>query len=191
MAALVPTQDDVAALLGANRLLAAFGSLEALFAASCEEIDRIVAGAGPIMLAVRDLTCEVAREGLHGSIVDSRDPALHRYLVAQMGGSPVERVRVVFADRKGYYLADEEIGVGDTLAVTIDFRALLRRAFALDAAVAVLAHNHPSGNPRPTENDVAVTRTIREFGLLARLEVTDHLIVAGKNVFSMRRAGLL
>jgi DNA repair protein RadC len=191
LAALVPATDDVAALHSATLLLKSFGSLDGLFAATGDEIDRVVAGAGAIVLAARDLSREAAREGLSGSIVDADDPALHRYIRLQLGASPVERARAVFGDRRRRFLADEELALGGDRAVTIDLRTFFRRAFALDAAMAVLVHNHPSGDARPSAEDIRITRRIAEFGSLSGVDITDHLIVTRTAVFSMRRAGLL
>lgn len=76
-------------------------------------------------------------------------------------------------------------------SVNLPLRAIARRALVLDARSIALAHNHPSGNKHPSSHDIAATRhlvrTCRDIGI----EVDDHLIVAGLEVFSFRQAGML
>ena len=191
LATLVGAGDEEAGLRSATRILDTFGSINALFGASAEEIDQVSEGSGELLLAARDLAREAQRQVFVGSTVDPLDPALHGYLIEIMGGLAEEQFRAIFIDARGGYIADEEISSGSGEALTIRCRQLFRRAFALDARAAILAHNHPSEVLHPSAADLRATRQLVEFGVFNGLRILDHLIVGRRTILSMRRSGAL
>lgn len=190
---LLGSLDPAAAPIHAETLLREFGSLPALFNAAPEEIDRAllhVIGAGAVIAAAREFTQEALYQLVRGSPVRSDDAALHRYLQSILGRLPEEHLHVVFVDREGGYITDEEIGAGGVDSLSVHFRAVFRRAMTLEAAAILLAHNHPSGVSRPSLSDIHDTREMRQVGRCLGIHLIDHLIVTVRSIYSMTEAGL-
>lgn len=180
--------DPAAAPVHARTLLREFGSLSALLNAAPEEIDRALShavGAGEVIAAARDFTHEALRQQVYGTPVHGADGALHRYLQSILGGLREERLLVVFADCEGRYIADEQMGSGGVDNLHLNFRSVVRRAMALEAAAILLAHNHPSGVAKPSARDIEVTRKIAAAGRCLGIHVIDHLIVTGTSIYSI------
>ncbi|MDH2129631.1 hypothetical protein N5J77_00725 [Sphingobium yanoikuyae] len=104
-------------------------------------------------------------------------PNLLQYLMASMGALPDEVLRVIFLDSAGHLIADEQLQVGSLRQLALYPRAIFRRAMELDAAGLILVHNHPSGNPNPSESDIAVTQTLSEIGRSLDIDIVDHIVV--------------
>lgn len=177
----------------ADQLLRTFGSLGRVFAASKEALDQAtgVPGTGSIVAAAREAYQEALCEAIHGSRVDSADPRLHRYLAARLGTMAEEHTYAIFIDARGQYITDETVAAGGSAAVPVRCRALFQRALALEARAILLAHNHPSGEAVASPSDVSVTRELVQIAKRLELTIVDHLIVTSREVFSMKRAGLL
>jgi DNA repair protein RadC len=164
-----------------------------VFAASQEALDQAIGepGAGSIVTAARQAYQEALCEGIKGSRVDSADPRLHRYLAARLGTMAEEHTYAIFIDARGEYISDETVAAGGTAAVPVRCRALFQRALTLEARAILLAHNHPSGQAVASQSDVDVTRELVKIASRLELTIVDHLIVTSREVFSMKRAGLL
>ncbi|MFC0588951.1 JAB domain-containing protein, partial [Novosphingobium aquiterrae] len=80
---------------------------------------------------------------------------------------------------------------GAAISPSIPHSARRPTAHGYDCAAIVLAHNHPSGDPRPSPADLSATTTIARHAAVLEIKIVDHLIVAGHQVFSMRKAGML
>lgn len=108
-----------------------------------------------------------------------------------LGKLETEAFYAIFVDAYGNHLGAQTLNVGSHRTVAVRCRDLFGRALALDAAALILAHNHPSGDVRPSAADRDVTREL--LSIAGRLEVTliDHLIVAGHQIYSMERGTLL
>ena len=98
---------------------------------------------------------------------------------------------LAYADRTGAFLGDELITGGTGCSLAIQYRRLFERAFRRGAANLVLAHNHPSGSAEPSELDILSTRGLQALAVPMQVGLHDHLIVGGRQVFSMRAAGLV
>lgn len=85
----------------------------------------------------------------------------------------------------------EVVSVGSISASIVHPREVFRPAISMAAASLILAHNHPSGDPSPSEEDLDITQRLRRVGEMVGIEVLDHLILGQGNPFSMREAGLL
>lgn len=102
-----------------------------------------------------------------------------------------ERGHVLFTDGAQRYLGDVALGSGGSASLALDPRAILNAGFGLGARGMVLAHNHPSGDCRPSPADHAVTDRLRWLGAMVDLALLDHLIVTAHAVYSMRTGGIL
>ena len=113
------------------------------------------------------------------------------YLRATMAHAPVEVLRVMYLDRKNQLIADETPWRGTVDHVPLYPREIVRRALMLRASALILAHNHPSGDPSPSQADIAMTRDVAEAAKLFGIVLHDHVIVAESGHTSFRSAGLL
>lgn len=91
-----------------------------------------------------------------------------------------ERMVVYYLNRAHYLLGYEEHSVGGMHGTIIDHRIITANALLTGASAVVLAHNHPSGNKRPSPEDLKITREIKECLNLFKIELLDHLIITGR-----------
>ncbi|WP_095012867.1 JAB domain-containing protein [Tsuneonella mangrovi] len=183
-----------AAVEVAQRLIDRFGSLERLLGASLSQLRHAAGGherACAAIFAARRLVDAALREELVGTPVDSSDPLLHRYLRHQIGGMPAERLLVIYCDRERRYLGDELVAAGSLSRIEARARPLVERALEVGAAGLLLAHNHPSGDCRPSALDVSETKRLSTIIEALELHLIDHLVVTRTRVFSMRSGGHL
>jgi DNA repair protein RadC len=105
-------------------------------------------------------------------------------LANEMASLRRETFRVLFLDAANGLIADEVLSMGSVARVHVYPREVARRALETDAAAVILIHNHPSGDPQPSPNDIAVTRRIEEACALIDVVVHDHVIIAAGGFFS-------
>lgn len=189
---LAPTL-GAAAAEAARRLLDRFGSISAVLAADQVELSRAglsaasIAGCG----LVRDLAIALARADASRGPVVSSWTELVAYLRTALAHRPREQFRTLYLDKKNRLLGDEFTADGTVDHAPVYPRELVRRGLELNASALILVHNHPSGDPSPSEADIAMTRRIVEASRALDLTVHDHVVVAREGVFSFRARGLL
>lgn len=178
----------------AERLIARFGSLGRMLSAPLHQLQDAAGDQAGAVLAIhgaKRLVEAALGEELAETTVDGSDPALLRYLQLTLGNAPDERLHVVYCDAARRYLHDETLAIGGVRRIEARARPLFERALALGAGGFLLAHNHPSGLCRPSEDDIAATRHLAAISAALELELVDHVIVAGRRAFSMRAGGCL
>ncbi|QUM70716.1 JAB domain-containing protein [Sphingopyxis granuli] len=134
---------------------------------------------------VRDAMLEGMRSDLRTVRIDPRNPHLCRYLIASMGSLPEERLRVLFLDPARSLIADEEVQRGSLAQLAIYPRTIFRRALEHNAASIILVHNHPSGDPAPSAEDLSATRRLEEVGRALDVEILEHIIVTGTRTYNL------
>jgi len=183
---------NAGALELANAVLAATGGLHGLARASADELRR-VPGIGAARAAQLIAAVEAGRRTLlrgrheRPQIVNAIDAA--RVLVPQFGSKPVEHFGVMLLDTKHHVLKTTLISVGTLDASIVHPREVFREATIAGAFGIILFHNHPSGDPKPSKDDVALTRRLIDAGELMGITVIDHLILAERGFRSLRDAG--
>src|SRR3990172_7877496 len=108
----------------------------------------------------------------------------------EIGGREQEHLIVVLLDTRNRLLRIVEVYVGSLNTSVVRIGEIFREAVRANAAALIVAHNHPSGDPSPSPEDVAVTRAMVEAGRLLDVEVLDHLIIGKDRHLSLRQAGL-
>ena len=103
----------------------------------------------------------------------------------------VERFHVLYLDRKNRLISDERLGVGTVDHVPVYPREVVRRALDLNASALILVHNHPSGDPEPSEADIAMTKEVEKACGVLGLTLHDHIIVGAGREVSLRGLGHL
>jgi DNA repair protein RadC len=111
---------------------------------------------------------------------------LARFLVPQFGWRPVEHFGALLLDGRNRLLRTAVVSIGTLDASVIHPRDIFREAALEVAAGVVLFHNHPSGDPTPSPEDVLITRRMVDAGVIMGIDVLDHLVVAEASYFSFR-----
>jgi len=117
--------------------------------------------------------------------------ALLDYLRLDMAHLTRERVRVLFLNAKNMLISDDVMSEGSVDQAAIYTRQVIKRALDLGAVSLILVHNHPSGNPQPSKQDIQITREIIEAGKRLGIGVHDHIIIGLDGHSSMRSMGLI
>ena len=178
----------------ARTLLKRFGTLAGVFNADADALARHP-GMGPTSAAAFLIVAEAARRFSRtdiggGSVLDSWHKLLD-YLTIDMAHLNKERVRVLFLDTRNQLLRDENLAEGSIDEAAIYPREVIKRALDLGAAGMILVHNHPSGNPEPSQADIQITRRIMEAGRHLGVTVHDHVVIGKAGHVSLRARGLI
>jgi DNA repair protein RadC len=177
----------------ARRLLSQYGGLPGLARASFAEL-RAERGLGPAKTAQLKAALELGRRMLLATPEDRfvvRSPAdVAQLLIAEMAHLEQEHFRVLYLDTRNRLLGSETVYVGSLNASHIRVGEVFRDAVKRNCATIIVAHNHPSGDPTPSPEDVEVTRRLIAAGDLLSIEVLDHLIIGQQRFVSMRERGL-
>ncbi len=178
----------------AKALLREFGSLAQLIAADPESLRRID-GMGDGAIAALKIVQATSLRMLKGEFRDkpllSSWDALLDWLRADMGPIEIERVRILYLNSRNMLIRDEVASEGSIDQSAIYVREVVKRALELGAAALIVVHNHPSGNPEPSRQDIAMTRDIAEAAGKLRIILHDHVIIGGSDYRSLRAMGLL
>ncbi len=171
-----------------------FASLAALLAASPAElakIDGLTPGAAAALKFVEATVQRTLRTAALDRPVLSGWQALTDYLHAAMAHRMTEEFRVIFLNNRNVMIRDEAMGSGTVNAAPVYPREIVKRALELGASGLVLVHNHPSGDPSPSRDDIQMTRQIVEAGKPLGLSVHDHVVIGRTGHASFRALGLL
>lgn len=178
----------------ARALLARFGSFANAIAAPLNDL-RAVEGIGEAGAAALKTVQAAALRLARAEVIDR--PVLNNwdrlmdYLNAVLARERTEQFRILFLDTRNRLLADEAQSRGTVNHTPVYPREVVKRALELHATAILLVHNHPSGDPTPSSDDIAMTRDIREAAKALSIVVHDHVIVGNGRWTSFRREGLL
>jgi len=190
LALAIPRRDTKAQ---AKKLIAQFGGIGPLLAADAETLQREGLSEGVVAaLKIAEATAlRLLETRLEGRPVLSSWDALGDYLTAQMAHIAVEDVRVLFLNAKNMLLANEAMWRGSVDSASMHVREVMKRAIAHGATAIIIVHNHPSGDPTPSQADVQLTRELVEAGRHMKVAVHDHVIVGAQGRSSLRAMGLI
>ena len=163
-----------------QNLLQKFGSLNALARASVDEL-RKIPGIGrdkaATLVAAFALARRMEQERAAESPVLDQPATVVSFLREANRLKPVESFQVLLLNTRKKLIRVEEISEGTLDTLLVHPREVFRAAIAANAASVVLVHNHPSGDPTPSEADIKVTRDLIRAGQLLKIEVVDHIII--------------
>ncbi len=127
---------------------------------------------------------------LEQPIISSWD-ALVDYCHTVLAHGDIEQFHVLYLDRKNRLIADEALARGTVDHVPVYPREVIKRALEVNASALILVHNHPSGDPTPSDADITMTNQIRDAAETMDIKLHDHLIVGKSTELSFRSAGYL
>lgn len=178
----------------AKTLLARFGSFAATIAAPLQDL-RATEGLGEAGVAalktVHAAALRLARSEVMNQPVLTNWDGLMEYLNAVLARERIEQFRVLFLDNRNRLLADEAQGRGTVNHTPVYPREMVKRALELHATALIVVHNHPSGDPTPSRDDIAVTQEIKAAAEALSIVLHDHVIVGNGRWLSFRKQGLL
>lgn len=178
----------------AKKLLREFGSYGALMAADPAAIARVGEVSESAVAALKIAQASALRllaEGIRERPVLASWQALLDYLRADMAHMAVERVRVLFLNSRNILIANEPMWEGSVDESAVYIREVMRRALDLQATAIIVVHNHPSGDPSPSQQDIRLTRDLAEAGRHLNVTLHDHIIVGANGFKSLRSEGLI
>jgi len=178
----------------ARALLARFGSYAAVLAAPVPQLLK-VEGLGEAGVAALKIVHAAAMrlsraEVMHRPVLGNWEKLLE-YLHAVLAREKVEQFRLLFLDNKNRLLADEAQARGTVNHTPVYPREVVRRALELAATAIILVHNHPSGDPTPSRDDIEMTREINRAAATLGILLHDHIIVGNGRWLSFKQEGLL
>lgn len=180
-------------LMSARRLLARFGALRGIAEASVEQLSG-VHGIGPAKAIQLKAAVELARRTAPvpepRAVIDGAEAAA-ALVRPHLLDKRKEHFVALLLDNRHQLIRLSPVAVGSLSASLVHPRELFKEAIAASAAAVIVAHNHPSGDPEPSEQDLEVTRRLAAAGAVLGIEVLDHLIVATHGTVSLSSRGAL
>lgn len=178
----------------AHALIREFGDFTHAISAPVDRLRR-VKGVGDAIIRELKIVEATAHRLARGRVIQrpvlSSWEALIEYCQTAMAHLDREQFRVLFLDRKNTLIADEAQARGTVDHVPVYPREVMKRALELNASALILVHNHPSGDPTPSEADILMTQRIDNAGQVLGVTLHDHLVIGKSAHVSFRSEGLL
>ena len=182
-------------MVTAQRLLSQFGSLNGIASASLEEL-REVRGIGLAKATQLKAAFELnrRREGFtaSGKKVAIKSPEdIVRTVRGRLKGKKKEHFLMLLLDTRNHLLKVASVSIGSLDSSIVHPREAFREAISASAAAVIFVHNHPSGDPQPSAEDIKLTQRLVKAGELLSIEVLDHIVVCDNDYLSMKGKNLL
>ena len=178
----------------AKDLVAKFGSLSGVLNATHDELCTVKGLSENSAIGLKSIQATAHRllkqDVMNRPILNSWS-RLMEYCQATMAHETVEHFRVLFLNKKNELIADEIQQSGTIDHTPVYPREIVKRALALDASAIILCHNHPSGDPTPSKDDIEMTDHVIAAAAALNITIHDHIIVAKKGVTSFKAKGLM
>jgi DNA repair protein RadC len=177
-----------------QRLLSRFGNLKGISEASIEELSEIK-GIGLAKASQIKAAFELAKR-LEASTDTEKKPVIKtpEDVMELLGSRLREKKReyflAVLLDTRGRLIKTSEISIGSLDSSIVHPREAFKDAVSASAASVIFVHNHPSGEPEPSEDDIRLTRRLAESGEIIGIAVLDHVIIGNREIKSLKREGL-
>ena len=181
-------------MMTAQRLLSQFGSIKGIAGASLEELSQ-VKGIGPAKASQIKAAFELANR-LEGYPEPGKKPVVKTpdevvsLVRGKLKGKQKEHFLALLLDTRGQLIKISEISIGSLDSSIVHPREVFKEAISASAASVIFAHNHPSGIPEPSEDDVKLTERLVKTGEVIGIEVLDHIVISDNNYVSLKRQGL-
>ncbi len=181
-------------MVTAQRLLSQFGNLKGIADASVEELGQ-VKGIGVAKASQIKAASELSRrlegypEAGDKPIVKTPDEVVS-LVRGRLRGKKKEHFLALLLDTRNQLIKVAEISIGSLDTSIVHPREVFKEAISASAATIIFAHNHPSGDPEASEDDIKLTKRLAEAGEIVGIDVLDHIIIGDKNYLSLKREGL-
>lgn len=178
----------------ARKLLERFGNFNAVLSAPPQRLAE-EKGVGDAVICELKIIEAAAHRLAQSKIMQkqmlSSWDSLLDYCKTSMAHKEIEEFRVLFLDTKNTLIADEAQAKGTVNHVPVYPREVVKRALELNASALILVHNHPSGDPTPSQADIVMTEQIQQACAVLSITLHDHLVIGSECHFSFRSEGIL
>ncbi len=178
----------------AKQLLLRFGSLAGVITAQTDELKEIK-GMNDIAItqlkAVQDMSERLIKQEITEKPIIQSWKALLDYCRASMGHLKKEQFRLLFLNKKHMIISDELQEYGTVDQTPVYPREVVKRALQLEASSIIMVHNHPSGDVRPSKEDIQITKQIMQAAETVGITLHDHVIISSKNHYSFKAHGVM
>lgn len=188
---------DISALELANQLLDTYQGLRHLQDTSVEELTQLK-GVGSAKAAAIQAALEIGRrvsKNTENRFLIRSPQDVNQYvtqvLIPEMRDYDREHFVVLYLDRKGGVIVKPDISIGGLHSSIVHPREVFKTAVKRSAAALILAHNHPSGDPAPSREDIEITRRLIEAGDIMGISILDHVIIGENTYCSLKERGLI
>lgn len=178
----------------ANRVLTYFEQLHELKTATIEEMTAVKGigeAKGVQLLAAIELGRRLSQQQTDGKFTVRSPKDAATYLMADMTSLKQENFVVLFMNVKNQVLHKQTIFIGSLNASIVHPREIFREAVKRSAASIICAHNHPSGNPAPSPEDIEVTKRLQDAGHIMGIELLDHVIIGDHQFIRLKEKGYM
>ena len=178
----------------ARLLLDTFGDFNRVVSASPARLQMVKGVGEAVVIELKVIEASAQRlmraRVMNRPILSSWD-ALLDYCHTAMAHRETEQFRILFLDRKNVLIADEEQAKGTVDHVPVYPREVVKRALELNSSSLILVHNHPSGDPTPSDADISMTHQVQDAARVLGITLHDHLIIGKSRELSFRAQGYL
>lgn len=178
----------------AKAFLREFVNIRNLIFSEKADLERVKgAGDGCITLisVIREIFVRASFDKIKETTVISSSADVINYYKNVFGGKKHEQLRIMFLDNKNELIADEILQEGTINQIAIYFRMIVKKALEFGASALIMAHNHPSGDPTPSRQDIIATRALMDIVMKLDLVLLDHIIIGKDSTFSMKERGVM
>ena len=198
-------QESIALILGrgiagesvmvtAQRLLSQFGNLKGISVASVEELSQVkgigLAKAAQIKAAFALASRLEGYSEAGGKIMVKTPEDVSSLVKSRLRDKKKEYFLALLLDTRNQLIKVAEISIGSLDSSIVHPREVFKEAIAASAAAVLFVHNHPSGDPAASEDDIKLTKRLAQTGEIVGIDVLDHIIIGDKKFLSLKREGL-
>jgi len=178
----------------AKEAIKKFKGLQGALDASLEELQQIKGIGADNAFGIKLFQAVVeqyAKEKIPKKIPLNSPQAVANYLREKIGKEKKEHFVILCLDARNNLIKVSKVSVGSLNASVVHPRELFKEAIQVSAASIILAHNHPSGDPEPSEDDLEITKRIIEAGKIMGIDILDHIIITKNKIFSFKDKKLI
>jgi len=182
-------------MVTSQKLLSRFGNLKGVANASLEELTQ-TRGIGPAKAAQIKAALELSKR-LEADVGEKPRPVLKSpkdvvaVVKSQLKGKKKEHFLVICLDTRNRFINCKPVSIGSLDTSIVHPREVFKEAVSSSAASVIFVHNHPSGDPEPSKEDVELTKRLAKAGEIIGIDVLDHIIVCDKSYLSLKAKNLL
>ncbi len=178
----------------AKELISRFKTINGVLDADREELKSVPGISEHVALffsLLKDIAILYLESGLHNKNLLSSPEVVYAYLKASLKGSADEEFKALFLNGRNQLLSVETLQTGTVNRSVVYPRKIVERALYHHSVGVIIAHNHPAGTLKPSQDDCAVTKAIKDALKTVEINLLDHIIIGGNDYFSFNEKGLM
>lgn len=178
----------------AKELLKHFGSMRSVVYATFSDlnkIDNVGKSVGTLLLVIKEILLRMDAEAIRESVIIASSEQVINYYKNIFWDKKQEQLRIMFLNNKNILLSEELLQIGTVNQTAMYPREIIARALEVGASAIIMVHNHPSGDPKPSRQDIAITKQFKEIATKLDIILLDHLIIGKNKNVSLKELGII